>query len=97
MKIKLAVPLFCLAFLFCCRADHNSNQVNHYKTETKRLQTIEVVLRIRRCHIRVARLECQCFTEDWVELGLYLLWFPYNQEYGPFTFEIEAVVMPGLV
>ncbi len=33
-------------------------------------------------------------TEDWVELGLYLPWFPYNQDYGPFTFEIEAECGP---
>jgi len=29
-------------------------------------------------------------TEDWVELGLYLPWFPYNHEYGDFTFAVEV-------
>jgi hypothetical protein len=29
-------------------------------------------------------------TDHWVELGLYLPWFPYNPNHGPFTFTIEA-------
>ncbi|MCK4836519.1 MAG: hypothetical protein KAT17_07770 [Candidatus Aminicenantes bacterium] len=29
-------------------------------------------------------------TGEWVELGLYLPWFPCNPDYGLFTFEIEA-------
>jgi aminopeptidase N len=33
-------------------------------------------------------------TEEWVELGLYLPWFPYNEAYGPFTFEIEVECDP---
>ena len=32
-------------------------------------------------------------TEDWVELGLYLPWFPYNfDEYGPFTFDVDLAL-----
>jgi hypothetical protein len=32
-------------------------------------------------------------TEDWVELGLYLPWFPYNfDEYGPFTFDVSLAL-----
>lgn len=29
-------------------------------------------------------------TEEWVELGLYLPWFPYNfDDFGPFTFDVD--------
>jgi len=35
-------------------------------------------------------------TEDWTELGLYFPWFPYaNEEYGPFTFEVDVMIAPG--
>jgi len=34
------------------------------------------------------------FTEEWVELGLYLPWFPISQIAGSFTFEIEAACDP---
>lgn len=33
-------------------------------------------------------------TEDWVELGLYLPWFPYNGSYGEFTFIVDAECDP---
>jgi hypothetical protein len=32
---------------------------------------------------------------DWVELGLYLPWFPYNPDYGRLVFGIEARCDPG--
>lgn len=170
MKIKLAVPLFCLAFLFCCRADHNSNQVNHYKIEIKLDPTTKhihvkstlgltpgvptpdnltfylhkqftihdvsghgverfsfdketpspvnwmpegraLTIGLDKKSSDYKRLKlffeyegvisewpgwsANVITEDWVELGQYLPWFPYNQEYGPFTFEIEAECNPG--
>jgi hypothetical protein len=32
-------------------------------------------------------------TEEWVEIGLYLPWFPYNfDEYGPFTFDVNLAI-----
>jgi hypothetical protein len=33
---------------------------------------------------------------EWVELGLYLPWFPYNYDaYGPFTFDVDVAVEAG--
>lgn len=34
-------------------------------------------------------------SEDWVEIGLYLPWFPYNAEYGDFTFEAKVKIDPA--
>jgi len=34
-------------------------------------------------------------SEGWVEIGLYLPWFPYNAEYGDFTFEAKVKVDPA--
>ena len=32
-------------------------------------------------------------TEDWIEIGLYLPWFPYNfDEFGPFTFDVNLAL-----
>ena len=34
--------------------------------------------------------------EEWVELGLYLPWFPYNYDaYGPFTFSVDVATERG--
>jgi len=33
-------------------------------------------------------------TKDWVEIGLYLPWFPYNEEYGDFTFKVKVKIDP---
>ncbi len=41
-----------------------------------------------------AEWSANVITEEWVELGLYLPWFPYNPEYGLFTFEIEVECDP---
>ena len=29
-------------------------------------------------------------TDEWVEMGLYLPWFPYNHDYGDFTFKVDV-------
>jgi hypothetical protein len=32
-------------------------------------------------------------SDEWIELGLYLPWFPYNyDEYGPFTFDVDLAI-----
>jgi hypothetical protein len=32
-------------------------------------------------------------SEEWIELGLYFPWFPYNyDEYGPFTFAVDLTI-----
>jgi len=170
LKIHIAVPLLCLAFLFCCCADHNSEQANHYEIEIKldpAAQHIHVKLilgltpaaptpdnlifflhkqftihdvsgqgvesfsfdkdtpspvnwmpegralaiGLDKKSIGNKRMKlifeyegiisewpgwsANVITEEWVELGLYLPWFPYNQEYGAFTFEIEAECVPN--
>lgn len=33
-------------------------------------------------------------TKEWVEIGLYLPWFPYNEEYGDFTFKVKVKIDP---
>jgi hypothetical protein len=33
-------------------------------------------------------------TPDWIEVGSYLPWFPYNPEYGAFTFDVSVRVPP---
>jgi len=34
-------------------------------------------------------------TPEWVELGLYLPWFPLNAEYGDFTYELDVSCDPA--
>jgi hypothetical protein len=34
-------------------------------------------------------------SEDWTELGLYFPWFPYNPDYGDFTFSVDVECDPS--
>lgn len=34
-------------------------------------------------------------TGDWVELGMYLPWFPYSRDHGPFTYDVRFSAPPA--
>jgi len=40
-------------------------------------------------------LSANVLTEDWVELGLYLPWFPWNDAYGDFTWDLQVLCDEG--
>ena len=40
-------------------------------------------------------LSANVLTEDWVEIGLYLPWFPWNDAYGDFTYDLQVLADEG--